>query len=571
MRRTSTCLVFIILACLLQSCSTGTKPVAASPLQDGLSPAQCTALAKLNALTAPTGTDPAVFNGLKSAFAEMIADGLVNLTVKQASAGMGIEIDDLNVSDLGGGTMQLTWTYRHLGDYDRNSQVTVSDISPVGQYYNATSASPNWAIARAADGDNNGLVSVSDLTPVGQNFGSIVTGYEIQSSTAPSNPSSWSVLTEVPFSQGVRAPGQADVTFTAQLTGQAAGTAYRVTALTTSSGGTDPTYDEREDNDTYSTPQALPAGNVSGFQGSLGNGPGYSGYDGDSDDLFSFTAETGQDVDIVLNFNGTTADLDLYLLNTAGDTLLSSLGTGSTEEINATINSGGTFLIAVQAYDGYSDYTLDVTFSAAGFSEPPVETFTDYSSPGDSAARKWLLNCYRVLPPWQDSDRCFQSPALSAWADEVLTITNQHRALSGLNPLTLDPHLELVAQAHARDMALQGYFSHDNLYGMAYTDRLDAVNRPPYTTGAFVHAENIYAGRKDPVEDSAAGAVAWWMNSPGHRANMLNPDVTHIGIGVYYHTGDPEGYYAYFTQVFANWSVDPAGHDWLEPAEVPGP
>jgi uncharacterized protein YkwD len=106
---------------------------------------------------------------------------------------------------------------------------------------------------------------------------------------------------------------------------------------------------------------------------------------------------------------------------------------------------------------------------------------------------------------------------------------------------------------------------------MAFSDRLDAVDRPPYTIGESIAGENIYRGRATPPEDSPEETVDGWMNSSGHRANILNPNVTHLGVGVYYYTGDPQGYYAYFVQVFANWAVDPAAHDWLEPAEVPAP
>jgi len=132
-------------------------------------------------------------------------------------------------------------------------------------------------------------------------------------------------------------------------------------------------------------------------------------------------------------------------------------------------------------------------------------------------------------------------------------------------------HLELVAQAHSRDMALQQFFAHENPYGMQFSDRLNAVERPQYSVGSDIAGENIYAGRAVPVENSAQAAVDGWMNSPPHRANILNPNVTHLGVGVYYHTGDPEQLYVYFTQVFANWAEDTTTHDWLEPAEVPAP
>ena len=131
----------------------------------------------------------------------------------------------------------------------------------------------------------------------------------------------------------------------------------------------------------------------------------------------------------------------------------------------------------------------------------------------------------------------------------------------------MDPHLELVAQAHSRDMALRSFFDHPNPYGMQAVDRVNAVT-PPFWTAV---AENIAAGLSASPLDTPADTMARWIASPGHDANISDPNLTHIGIGAYYRTGDTQGLYAYFTQVFARWSEDPSAHDWLEPAEVPAP
>ncbi|MBN2082346.1 pre-peptidase C-terminal domain-containing protein [bacterium] len=557
------------LVVMLTGCTGGGQPVP----QSGAPRADVRA--ELDALPVPAGADAAAFAALKRTFADMLDDGLVADPSKQTSAGLGTEINDLTITNLGGGTIELSWTYRHRGDYDQNGEVNVSDISPIGVHFGKTNAGADWNMAQVADGDSNGQVLASDLTPIGQNFGSIVQGYVVESTATPGDAGSWAAQTTVTFSQSTIPAGQAFRQFTVQLAGQTATNSFRATPQTSSTGGgTNPaTYDEVENNDTYTTPNILPAGSVTGFTGSLGSGSGYTGYDGDSDDLFSFTAASGDHLAIDVSFNGATGDIDLYLLNSSGGTLLSSLGEGTdTENIQANVTSGGTFLIALKAYSGYSDYTLDLTITGGGgFVEPPTETFVDYSQAGDTAARRWLLNCYRPLPAWQDGDRVFQNDTLRAWADEVLALTNQERANNGLPALIHDVHLELVAQAHSRDMALQQFFAHENPYGMRFDDRLLAVNRPAYSVGSSIAGENIYAGRAVPVEDCAAAAVDGWMNSPPHRENILNPNVTHLGVGVYYHTGDPSSYYVYFTQVFANWAVDPDAHDWLEPAEVPAP
>jgi len=427
--------------------------------------------AELEALPVPDGADAATFAALKRTFAGLLDDGLVADPQKQTSAGLGTEINDLTITNLGGGTIELSWTYRHRGDYDQNGEVNVSDISPIGVHFGKTNAGADWNLAQVADGDQNGQVLASDLTPIGQNFGSIVEGYVIQSTATPADDGSWADQTTVDFSQGTVPAGQPFRRFTVQLAGQSATDSFRASPRIDSTGGgtTPTTYDEVEDNDTYTTPNVLPAGNVTGFTGSLGSGAGYSAYDGDVDDLFSFTAADGDKIAIDVSFNGATGDIDLYLLNNAGDTLLSSLGEGtSSESIQANVTTGGTFLIALQAYSGYSDYSFDLTITTGGggFTEPPAETYVDYSQAGDSAARRWLLNCYRPLPAWQDADRVFQNATIRAWADEVLTLTNQQRANNGLPALTHDVHLELVAQAHSRDMALQQFFAHENPYGM---------------------------------------------------------------------------------------------------------
>ena len=656
--------VLAVVLLSLQACTSRGSQVDKQPpaTQDVLSDP---VLLELEQLQAPAGTDPKVFAELKAVFREMYLTKQ-SAPSKTVSAGLGTEVNDLSLSDLGGGNAALSWTYRHQGDYDQNSEVGAADIVPIAQYYGATPVSANWAQAQVADGDSNTEVGSADIVPIAQNFGSVVTGYRIESNPNAGDPSGWTLVTEVPFSRGLVPAGQAFLAFDELVTGYIVGVGYRVVPVV--SGGSTQTYDEQENNDTIATANQLPAGGVAGFTGSSGSGAGYPGYDGDTEDIFRFTAASGDHLDIQLTLNSATGDLDLYLLNGSGDTLLDSRGTGDIEQIGANVTSGGTFHVAVIGYSGYSDYTLNltitggggnqaphaaitanpttgvspllvnfdasgstdpdgsivkyewdweddgtwdkdtggtptasrtyttgstwnatarvrvtdnggltdtatvgVTITSGGFVEPTPETFVDYSQPGDSAARKWLLNCYRPLPPWQDADRCFQSAIFAGWATEVLQLTNQQRAANSLPALTFDPHLELVAQAHGRDMALEQFFAHENLYGMNFDDRLDAVNRPPYTAGSNIAGENIYAGRALTPTDSPAEAIDWWMNSPGHRANILNPNVTHLGVGVYYHTGDPSGYYAYFVQVFANWAVDPSTHDWLEPAEVPGP
>jgi len=104
---------------------------------------------------------------------------------------------------------------------------------------------------------------------------------------------------------------------------------------------------------------------------------------------------------------------------------------------------------------------------------------------------------------------------------EVVAATNVERARHGLPALTVDARLGAAAQDHSDDMVRRAFFSHDNPDGAQVWDR------------ALAHgyryrkvAENIAAGQR-----GAAEVVAGWMDSPGHRANILDGDLTQIGVG----------------------------------------
>ena len=104
---------------------------------------------------------------------------------------------------------------------------------------------------------------------------------------------------------------------------------------------------------------------------------------------------------------------------------------------------------------------------------------------------------------------------------QVLALTNQERSKAGCGPLRTNKALTNAAEAHAADMVDQHYFAHDSLDGRSPFDRMKAAG---FRGGAM--AENIAAGYS-----SAAAVVEGWMNSPGHRANILNCTYTMIGIG----------------------------------------
>ncbi len=128
------------------------------------------------------------------------------------------------------------------------------------------------------------------------------------------------------------------------------------------------------------------------------------------------------------------------------------------------------------------------------------------------------------------------APAASpSMADRALEVTNAERARAGLAPLALSQSLATAAQSYSERMAATGCFSHDCDGGM-----IERNEQAGYTGWAML-GENIAGGQPTPED-----VVAAWMASPHHRANILNPTFTEVGLGVA--AGGPYG--VYWTQDF---------------------
>ena len=142
------------------------------------------------------------------------------------------------------------------------------------------------------------------------------------------------------------------------------------------------------------------------------------------------------------------------------------------------------------------------------------------------------------------------SPSLDSAALEkrIHALINQQRNSNGLSSLSFDPSLAAIARGHSQDMAKNNYFSHVNLQGLSPSDR---GNQQGYTCrkdyGSYYTygiAENIfetshwttYNGIRvndfEPLEDIAQKTITGWMNSEGHRKNILTSTYDRQGIGV---------------------------------------
>ncbi|WP_079505387.1 SafA/ExsA family spore coat assembly protein [Mesobacillus jeotgali] len=119
---------------------------------------------------------------------------------------------------------------------------------------------------------------------------------------------------------------------------------------------------------------------------------------------------------------------------------------------------------------------------------------------------------------------------------EVIELTNQERSKNGLKPFAEDWQLSRVARYKSVEMRDKNYFSHTSpVYGSPFSMmRSFGIN---YRNAG----ENIAAGQRTPND-----VVQSWMNSPGHRKNILNPAYTHIGVG--HASGGNYGHY--WTQMF---------------------
>lgn len=175
----------------------------------------------------------------------------------------------------------------------------------------------------------------------------------------------------------------------------------------------------------------------------------------------------------------------------------------------------------------------------------PVRTYTQPTA--TRATRTTPAPTVTVAAPQPTATTAAQPPATTGsygcpTGEELamLGLINNFRAQNGVGPLTLSPTLTNAAEFHSRDMAARNYFSHD-LPGIGTWSQNISNHGYPYGT----RAENIAAGYS-----AASSTFNQWVNSSGHRANMLNANLTAIGIGAAYGAGSAYG--TYWTTTFGS-------------------
>jgi len=120
-----------------------------------------------------------------------------------------------------------------------------------------------------------------------------------------------------------------------------------------------------------------------------------------------------------------------------------------------------------------------------------------------------------------------RAESLQRARDATLCLLNQQRVAHGLPPLRVSVRLERASQKHSEDMGVRNFYAHDDPDGRGFAARVEAegVSRTGTALAENIHwAVDVAARPTAIVED--------WMDSAGHRANILNAGLTHVGIGI---------------------------------------
>ena len=125
-----------------------------------------------------------------------------------------------------------------------------------------------------------------------------------------------------------------------------------------------------------------------------------------------------------------------------------------------------------------------------------------------------------------------EKAGLEANREAILCLLNAERAKHGLLPLRQHPLLELASQRHSDDMVRRKFYEHETPDGVDPQMRMSAIGYAPPWTG-----ENLYTGTG--TEATPVRALERWMESPGHRENILRPEFSEVGVGIAYESPKP--------------------------------
>lgn len=187
--------------------------------------------------------------------------------------------------------------------------------------------------------------------------------------------------------------------------------------------------------------------------------------------------------------------------------------------------------------------TLSVAILSLAACATVIEAIDSALAPGNDAGadneRNGESDSRTRRTPIRPAETSPQSTSLAAAEQEIVRLVNARRREHGLEELLGHDGLSELSLAHSRDMGERGFHGHVSPDGVSPHDRITAGLGDRYY--AIGISENVaYRFDSTRLTDDRLYALAeefmeGWMNSPGHRANILRPESTHIGVGLYQH------------------------------------
>jgi uncharacterized protein YkwD len=165
--------------------------------------------------------------------------------------------------------------------------------------------------------------------------------------------------------------------------------------------------------------------------------------------------------------------------------------------------------------------------ATGGAPEPPPAPTTSAAPPTTTSETVTSEPPPPPPPPVTEEPAPPPASPRGSQADQVVTLVNSVRQDAGCGPVTANAQLTTAAQGHASDMSNRDYFSHSTPEGVTFDQR---IRNAGYDSPG---AENIARGAQ-----TAEDVMQMWMDSDGHRRNILNCDLDTIGVGL-----DTDGFY----------------------------
>ncbi|MGW3122592.1 CAP domain-containing protein [Streptomyces sp. NPDC001107] len=226
---------------------------------------------------------------------------------------------------------------------------------------------------------------------------------------------------------------------------------------------------------------------------------------------------------------GSMPGLDNYRLG-GGSDKVQAANTPS----NSATEQGGTSGSADGRDEG-SSTSRDADRSASPSTSPSPSTSS--AAPSEAPSKKpkatptkkpKTIPPQRATKPPKETTPPVAVPAAAAAEAEVLKLVNEERAKVGCSAVSANSTLSELAEKFSDAMAADGFFDHTDPSGASPWDRAAKLGI------TNLGGENIARGQAD-----AAAVMEAWMNSPGHRANILNCDFKTLGVGVHFGSGGP--------------------------------